>query len=145
MQFQVDDIAHVIQLSVAPVFLLTSIATIINAMNTRLSRIVDRRRVVLEKRRKESAQPDLEAEDELIALNRRSQLIYLGILCAVLSALLICLVMIGGFVGALIAVDLSKSVAVVFIFALLAIVASLTLFLREVYLGVSVWTRRIVH
>ena len=42
MELRVDDITHVIQLSVAPVFLLTSIATMINAMNTRLSRIVDR-------------------------------------------------------------------------------------------------------
>ena len=46
MQTQLADISHVIQLAIAPVFLLTAVATMINAMNTRLGRIVDRRRVV---------------------------------------------------------------------------------------------------
>jgi len=48
MEPHITDIAHVIQLSVAPVFLLTAISTLIGAMNTRLGRIIDRRRVVME-------------------------------------------------------------------------------------------------
>ena len=140
MELRVDDITHVIQLSVAPVFLLTSIATMINAMNTRLSRIVDRRRVVIERRKSSDQGLNTESDLELTTLSRRSYLSYLGILFAVLSALLICLVMIGAFIGALISVDLSKTVAVVFILALSAVVVALGLFLREVYLGVSVGT-----
>lgn len=140
MELRVDDITHVIQLSVAPVFLLTSIATMINAMNTRLSRIVDRRRVVIERRKSSDQGQNTESDLELTTLSRRSYLSYLGILFAVLSALLICLVMIGAFIGALISVDLSKAVAVVFILALSAVVVALGLFLREVYLGVSVGT-----
>ena len=140
MELRVDDITHVIQLSVAPVFLLTSIATMINAMNTRLSRIVDRRRVVIERRKSSDQGKNTESDLELTTLSRRSYLSYLGILFAVLSALLICLVMIGAFIGALISVDLSKAVAVVFILALSAVVVALGLFLREVYLGVSVGT-----
>lgn len=140
MELRVDDISHVIQLSVAPVFLLTSIATMINAMNTRLSRIVDRRRVVIERRKSSDQGQNTESDLELTTLSRRSYLSYLGILFAVLSALLICLVMIGAFIGALISVDLSKTVAVVFILALSAVVVALGLFLREVYLGVSVGT-----
>ena len=140
MELRVDDITHVIQLSVAPVFLLTSIATMINAMNTRLSRIVDRRRVVIERRKSSDQGQNTESDLELTTLSRRSYLSYLGILFAVLSALLICLVMIGAFIGALISVDLSKTVAIVFILALSAVVVALGLFLREVYLGVSVGT-----
>lgn len=140
MELRVDDISHVIQLSVAPVFLLTSIATMINAMNTRLSRIVDRRRVVIERRKSSDQTQNTESDLELRTLSRRSYLSYLGIFFAVLSALLICLVMIGAFIGALISVDLSKAVAIVFILALSAVVVALGLFLREVYLGVSVGT-----
>ncbi len=140
MELRVDDITHVIQLSVAPVFLLTSIATMINAMNTRLSRIVDRRRVVIERRKSSDQTQNTESDLELRTLSRRSYLSYLGIFFAVLSALLICLVMIGAFIGALISVDLSKAVAIVFILALSAVVVALGLFLREVYLGVSVGT-----
>ena len=49
METQLTDISRVIQLAVAPVFLLTAIATMINALNSRLGRIVDRRRVVQER------------------------------------------------------------------------------------------------
>ena len=47
MESHLTDISRVIQLAVAPVFLLTAIATMIGAMSTRLGRIVDRRRVIL--------------------------------------------------------------------------------------------------
>lgn len=140
METHVIDISRVIQLSVAPVFLLTAIATMINAMNTRLGRIVDRRRKVLERLNECDQALSEESDLELKTLIRRSHLSYLGIFFAVLSALLVCLVMIGAFVGALISVDLSKTIAVAFILALTAIIAALGLFLREVYLGVSVGT-----
>jgi hypothetical protein len=137
MESHVSDISRVIQLAVAPVFLLTAIATMINAMNTRLGRIVDRRRVVAERRKAaDKAQSD-ESDDELCLLNRRSHLVYLGILFLVLSALLVCLVVAGAFIGALISVDLAKTVAIIFVLAMCSMIISLGLFLREVYLGVS--------
>jgi hypothetical protein len=140
MESHISDIAHVIQLAVAPVFLLTAIATMINAMNTRLGRIVDRRRVIQDRLREPTAplqQRVEELESELRGLQRRSHIIYLGILFLVLSALLVCLVVAGAFVGALVSVDLAKFVAVIFIMAMITMIISLGLFLREVYLGVS--------
>jgi len=140
MESHISDIAHVIELAVAPVFLLTAIATMINAMNTRLGRIVDRRRVIqdrLRDRTQPALQPVEELEDELRGLQHRSHLIYLGILFLVLSALLVCLVIAGAFVGALVSVDLAKAVAVIFIMAMITVIISLMMFLREVYLGVS--------
>jgi len=136
MNPNLTDISHVIQLAVAPVFLLTAIATLINALNTRLGRIVDRRRVVQE--RLHTREPD-EAETaatEIGNLQRRTRLIYYAIFCAVLSALLVCLVVAGAFLGALLGIDLARSVATVFIAAMLAMISGLSLFLREVYLAV---------
>ena len=43
---QFDKIAHIIQLSVAPVFLLTGVATLLNVLSGRLARIIDRARVL---------------------------------------------------------------------------------------------------
>lgn len=133
MEPHLTDIARVIQLAVAPVFLLTAIATLINAMNTRLGRIVDRRRVI-QTRLKDGDQP--EARTELAKLARRTRLVYYSIFCAVFAALLVCLVVAGAFLGALIAVNLSRTVATLFIAAMLAIIAALGLFLREIYLAV---------
>lgn len=136
-QTHIMAISEVIRLAVAPVFLLTAIATMVNAMNTRLVRVVDRRRV-MQDRVKESGEPPQEKlKDELRLLIRRSRLIYLAILFAVLAALLICIVVAGAFLGALIAVDVARGVAICFILAMSAMIISLGLFLREVYLGVS--------
>ncbi len=131
-------IAEVIRLAVAPVFLLTAIATMVNAMNTRLVRVVDRRRVTQDRIKDAAGTVQQEPlKDELRLLIRRSRLIYLAILFAVLSALLICIVVAGAFLGALISVDVAKGVAVSFILAMSAMIISLGMFLREVYLGVS--------
>ena len=46
MENHISDIAHAIQLAVAPVFLLTAIGTLINVLNARLSRSIDRRRAL---------------------------------------------------------------------------------------------------
>ncbi|MFA5123991.1 DUF2721 domain-containing protein [Zavarzinia sp.] len=136
MNPNLTDISHVIQLAVAPVFLLTAIATLINALNTRLGRIVDRRRVVQERMRAREPGEAEAAETEIANLQRRTRLIYFAIFCAVLSALLVCLVVAGAFLGALLGIDLARSVATVFIGAMLAMISGLSLFLREVYLAV---------
>lgn len=133
MESHLTDISRVIQLAVAPVFLLTAIATLISAMNTRLGRIVDRRRVVQAR----GNLADQEAVAELEQLARRSRLVYLAIFCAVLAALLVCLVVAGAFLGALLSVDIARAVAGLFIAAMLAMIAGLGLFLREIFLAVQ--------
>ena len=93
VESHLGDITRVIQLSVAPVFLLTAISTLISAMNGRLARIVDRRRVLLGRGRSSAASDDsLSLGEELALLEKRSRLVYLAIFSAVLSALLVCLV-----------------------------------------------------
>jgi hypothetical protein len=134
MESHLTDITRVIQLAVAPVFLLTAIATMINALNVRLGRIVDRRRVVQERADRQSAAGGV--GDEIRMLKRRSALVYYAIFCAVLSALLVCMVVAGAFLGALLGVDLARAVAALFIAAMLAMIAALSLFLREVFLAV---------
>ena len=136
MELQLTDISHVIQLAVAPVFLLTAIATMINALNSRLGRIVDRRRVVQDRLPTLAADEVGTLDREVTYLARRSQLVYHAIFCAVLSALLVCLVVAGAFLGALLGIDLARTVATLFIAAMLAMIAGLSLFLREVYLAV---------
>ena len=87
MENHLSDITHVIQLAVAPVFLLTAIATLISALNMRLGRIVDRRRVLLERLRQADDQV-ADARWELGLLSRRVRIIYFAILAAVAAATL---------------------------------------------------------
>jgi len=136
METHLADISHVIQLAIAPVFLLTAVATMINAMNTRLGRIVDRRRVVQDRIDAMGGISNAGCADEMEHLRRRSRLIYFAMFGAVLAALLVCMVVAGSFLGALLGVDISREIAGLFIASMLAMIGALSLFLREVYLAV---------
>jgi hypothetical protein len=141
MESHITDITRVIQLAVAPVFLLTAIGTLIAVLNVRLGRNVDRRRLMEEELRgsTENKQTDEQRarQRELRLLARRIRLIYFAMLSAGLGALLVCLVVAGAFVGALVAVDISREVAVLFILAMFAVIGCLGMFLREVFLAVT--------
>ena len=85
------DIAHVIQLAIAPVFLLTAVCTLLNVLTNRLGRVVDRRRLLVARLPELDAATCSSAKSELVYVERRGKLIYMAIALAVLCALLICL------------------------------------------------------
>ena len=143
MESHLGDISRVIQLAIAPVFLLTAVATLITALNNRLGRIVDRRRVVFDRVPLLADLPLDDARRELRLLSRRIRFIYFAILGAVSAALLVCVVIAGAFLGALLSADLSRLVAVLFVLAMFALIASLALFLREIFLAVTQGTHKI--
>jgi len=137
VETHLPEIASVIQLAVAPVFLLTAVGTIIAALNFRLGRAVDRRRS-LERRLAKMSEDELgAARDEIATIARRIRTTYLSILCAVASALFVCLLIAGAFLGAFVRADLSTTVGSLFVLAMVALVACLLLFLREIFLAVS--------
>ena len=133
----VPEVFTVVQLAVAPVFLLTAIGTVIAALNIRLGRAVDRRRDL------EALLPSMRVEEqasarvELAVIARRILFVYYAITAAVTSGLFVCLLIAGAFIGAFVQVSLSLTIAAMFVFAMLALIASLLLFLREIFLAVS--------
>jgi hypothetical protein len=133
----VPEIAGVIQLAVAPVFMLTAVGAILAALGGRLGRAVDRRRVLEERLTRMPAAERSSAEQELATIARRIRFVYLSILFAVVSALFICLLIVGAFLGAFVRADLSYTIGAMFIFAMLALIACLLLFLREIFVAVS--------
>jgi H+/Cl- antiporter ClcA len=133
----VPEIAGVIQLAVAPVFMLTAVGAILAALGNRLGRAVDRRRVLEEWLPRMSQAERDSAQLELLTIARRIRFVYLSILFAVVSGLFICLLIVGAFLGAFVRADLSYTIGAMFIFAMLALIACLLLFLREIFLAVS--------
>ena len=131
------DVTHVIQLAIAPVFLLTAVGTLLNVLISRLGRAVDLRRLLAAALSSQGAMVAAQVHRELDYVERRVQLIYLAVFLAVATALLICLLIALAFLDALIAADLAQLVAILFMIAMLALIGSLALFMREVYLGVN--------
>jgi MFS family permease len=131
------DITRVIQLAIAPVFLLTALGTIVGVLSNRLARIVDRTRT-LEDRLGHMPLPDLKsAYHELALLGRRMRLAYLAIALSVVCALFVGLLIAIAFIDAFLLVDLSKFIALLFIAAMVALISSLIVFLREIFLAVT--------
>jgi hypothetical protein len=137
MAADLNAISHVIQLSVAPVFLLTGIGALLGVMTNRLSRIVDRARTV-EPLLTHAQPPESDRFDqELAVLERRARLINRAITLHVIAALLVCAVIVGLFITAYYAwsPDLTRILAALFALALMALIAGLLSFLREVYVA----------
>src|SRR5690349_17478377 len=67
----ITDIAHVIQLSVAPVFLISGIAALLSVLSGRLARLVDRARVLEAQAAKSGDETPAPVHEELSVLSRR--------------------------------------------------------------------------
>lgn len=146
MEIQLSDVGHIIQLSVAPVFLLTGVGTNLMVLTNRLGRIVDRSRILEDRLRSADTSLHEEIQEELGMLYPRAHLINLAIALATGCALLISLVIISLFVGDAMNVDLSKLIAVFFVLAMCFLVASLLLLLREILVATqTMYIRRVVR
>jgi hypothetical protein len=131
------DISHAIQLALAPVFLLTGIAGLLNVMTNRLARIIDRGRFFEARWASLDLAARQAAEPELHGLERRRQLASQAINALTFAALLVCLVVAVLFFEALLDLPLKWLAGVFFIASMVAMVASLSSFLREVHLATS--------
>ncbi len=125
-------IASAIQLAVAPVFLLTGVAALLGVMATRLARIIDRARHFESAWHGLSDESRVAASLELVTLEQRRVVASWAINFCTVSALLVCLVVTLLFVDAFFATDLKTVVGLLFIAAMLCLVAGLSCFLREV-------------
>ena len=129
----IQAIAQVIQLAVAPVFLLAGIAGLLGVLSTRLGRIIDRARVI------ELRIPEAVLEDqqqllraESTVLWNRIGLINWAIRLIATGALSVCLTIVALFVGDFVRFNISAAIALLFVVAMVLIISGLVFFLREV-------------
>lgn len=127
----ISAVAHVIQLSVAPVFLLAGIGSILNVLAHRLARVVDRARSIeAELRGTGGDRAALIAQ--LKVLDRRMATAHWAIGCCTASALSVCLVVAVLFLADTADRDWARVVTGMFITAMALIIAGLSLFLVEI-------------
>lgn len=133
--FQASDISSVIQLAVAPVFLLASISGALNVLSLRMGRIIDRGRVLNDRRCETESPEALEVDTELRLLARRAGLINRAIALCTLSGLFVCLVIAVLFLDALFTLEQESLIATLFVIALLSLISALIMFLKEIQLS----------
>lgn len=131
----VASIAQVIQLAVAPVFLLTGVGATLNVLASRIGRIIDRARVMEDQLARAAVDTATEIHRRLAVLSKRARLVNRAIGLSVLSGILVSLVVAALFVSAAFRIDLAFPIAVAFVSALLSLAAALIYFLREVFIA----------
>jgi hypothetical protein len=133
-----DEFSHVIQIAIAPVFLLTAVGTLLMVLTNRLGRAVDRRRTLESRLLADKTAEERElAVTEMVIIARRVAWIYRAIVLAVFCALFICMLIVLAFVDAFVAGNFAKGLGVLFVLAMVALIGSLLMFLREIFLAVS--------
>jgi Protein of unknown function (DUF2721) len=128
-------VSHVIQLAVAPVFLLTGIGAILSVLTGRLGRLVDRFRVLTET---VTELPAIQAR-ELSILTVRARWVHWAITLCTAAALFVAIVIGALFVGAVANIDPSRIVSILFIIAMTSLIIGLGCFLREISLSVHIF------
>ncbi|MGA8032440.1 MAG: DUF2721 domain-containing protein [Casimicrobiaceae bacterium] len=128
-------ISHAIQLAIAPVFLLTGIASLLGVMANRLARVIDRARMLerdwpaLDEHARQSAR------SELVCLERRRRLASWSINFCTAAALLVCLVIVALFIGEFFGRNLRVPAGALFVLSMVGVIGGLASFLREVYIA----------
>lgn len=131
----IPSVAHVIQLAVAPVFLLTGVGAILAVLVNRLGRVVDRFRT-LERGLVNAGEAALSPHEvEMAILTRRARMIHWAIGLCTGCALLVCVVIATLFIGSVSGADISVAVAGLFVTAMTSLVSGLLCFLREITLA----------
>jgi hypothetical protein len=131
---QLPDITHVIQLAVAPVFLLAGVGAIINVLSGRLARIVDRARAIEAMIEAGKGDGDV-LFARLETLSQRARFVSMAMTLAVTCALLVSVMIAVAFVDAFLPMNLAIVVAIMFVLAMFAFSASLLAFLHEIRLA----------
>jgi hypothetical protein len=135
LNLSVNTVAEIVRLAVAPVFLLSGIASFVNVCTARLSRIVDRSRQV---------EPMLLASrgaehdrwlGELHVLDRRMSLVSWAISLSVLAAALICAVVVLLFSASLTSLHVATAIALLFIGSMISIGIGFAIFMVETRVG----------
>jgi Protein of unknown function (DUF2721) len=133
----IGDVVQAIQLALAPVFLLTGIAGMLNVMAGRLARIIDRGRQLLENPQATHWMSRPSFVQEIQSLERRRHLASAAITACTFSALAVCMVITAFFIEVLVQIELRWLIALLFTGSTLALVVGLAYFLREVHLATT--------
>ncbi len=135
-ELAVSGIAHVIQLAVAPVFLIAGIGGMLGVLSNRLARIVERARKLEERLTSGTEALNTSLRRDLAVLLQRAKLSHWAIVACTICSLLICLVVVVLFSGASMNLNVSGVIAALFVAAMTAFISGLICFLREVHLAI---------
>jgi hypothetical protein len=132
-----ESLIPTLQLAIGPVILISGVGLLLLCMTNRIARVIDRARLV-------AADCEIVGEDELEAcyaklaiLSQRARILRSSIAMAAVSVLLVAVLVIMLFCGALFRVEIASLVIVLFVGCMLSLIGSLGLFIWDVNLSLK--------
>ncbi|MEY2854177.1 MAG: hypothetical protein RL030_1309 [Pseudomonadota bacterium] len=136
-QLPASDVAHAIQLSLTPVFLLNGVGVLLSLLTSRLARIVDRARAMELDLPTAAVDKADELRRQISVISRRARLMNRAITLGTFAALLVAAIVALLFTAAFLEFPLGSSIAVVFIIAMASLVGALWCFLIEIRISTA--------
>lgn len=133
--FDIGQIGRLIQIAMAPAFLLVATGNILQMFANRLARVVDRERVQMKEFHRTQGEAHVRVVNELRILDRRANIINKAILLGTLSAITVSVVVAAIFVLSLTGYRFGQFVAGGFILAMAFLILGLLLFVAEIRLA----------
>ncbi len=124
-------------MAVGPVILISGVGLLLLSMTNRLGRVIDRTRLVAEAARKADVNGRHRFTLQLQMLQRRASLLRRSITYAIFSVLMAACLVIAVFVTALFESNMALPVAVLFLAAMIFLIASLVVFIRDIDLSLE--------
>jgi hypothetical protein len=133
VDLQTENVAHLIQLALGPVFLISGVGITLSMLTARLARIVDRARTLEDRRDATTDEARIaDIDQDLRYIVRRTRYINGAIIMSTLSAFFTALVVMLLFASAFSPLNVGALIAILFVMSLLGLVVSFAMFLVEV-------------
>jgi hypothetical protein len=127
------DVLAIIQAAVAPVVLISGVGLLLLTLTARLGRIVDRTRLLATERRAADPENVGMLDTQLTILSRRARLVRLAVALSASSVAIIGLLITILFLGLLLGWNVTLACILLFVAALLSLVAAMLVFVRELF------------
>lgn len=131
------DAVEIIQLALAPVFLIVGIGTLVNVATGRVARIIDRARWFENIAREEPERINQKTKREIQSLNKRMKFANWSINFLIASAVATCLNVILIMVNGLISTNMDVIILMTFMFSMVLLTGGLMAFFLEVSLATA--------
>ncbi|MBB3903125.1 DUF2721 domain-containing protein [Methylobacterium brachythecii] len=130
-----DDIAHIIQVALAPAFLLTALATLLNVFSTRLGRVADKVDLAAIGLRSAGPEEARRLSAQLTFLRRRSFVLDAAVLLASAGGIMTVIAVLTLFVGVLREATTTSVLFTCFGIALVCTAGAIAAFIGEIVLA----------
>ncbi len=142
---RLSELIPVLQVSVAPVILISGIGLLLLSLTNRFGRAVDRSRQLIRELREASDTDRRRLAGQVQILFRRARLIQLSIILATLSVLFATVLIVTLFFTALMKLELAVWISLMFIGCLVSLVISLITFLMDIHLSLKALKLELGH